>query len=133
MSVADVASFCRWRRQSNQSVPPVFDPFSREKSEGRRHQRAVFTALVWKNTTLAREFYKTRSKQRRRNSAEAAAPPPTPPSSNTPEVTTKNRVSGFSFRDLNTQNKSAQLLLCEAAANGFFFFSGRKRRHIKYE
>lgn len=36
----------------------------------------------------------------------------------------QKHVSGFSLRDLNTQNKSAQLLLCEAAANGFSFLAG---------
>lgn len=73
---------------ANQSFSIVFDHFSKKRRQKENfHQRAVFTMVMLKNTTLGREFYKTRSKQRPCNSAEAAAPPPPP---NTPEVTTKN-------------------------------------------
>lgn len=63
---------------ANRSAFIVFDRLSKkEKTGGKLHQRAVFTAVMWENTTLGREFYKTRSKQRPCNSA--ATPPPTPP------------------------------------------------------
>lgn len=93
-----------------------------QETEGTLDQRDIFNMVRLKNSAqkvILQNLLQTKKAQQR--SSRATVPPS---ASNTPGVTTNNSDSGFSLRDINTHNKSAQLLLCEAPANSFSSLAG---------